>query len=231
MATFHFVEDYERHVAQLIASRPIDEAMSLAVGGDYGHIGQVEQALLRRLGLQHGAFIVDLGCGSGRLASALGTSGIDVQYTGIDVVQQLLDYAATRSPHHYRFLLHRNLSVPVEDASADFVCAFSVFTHLLHDETFIYLRDMRRVLRPNGRIVFSFLEFAEPQHWRVFEMALEGRLSGNPGVLVTHIERPVIEIWAQHLGLAVSFIDGQENVGPGALGQSIAVLETGKPKP
>jgi hypothetical protein len=32
MAESHFVEDYERLVAQLIEKYPIDEAMSLAVG-------------------------------------------------------------------------------------------------------------------------------------------------------------------------------------------------------
>lgn len=35
MAQFHFVEDYERHVAALLEQHPIDEAMSLAVGGLY----------------------------------------------------------------------------------------------------------------------------------------------------------------------------------------------------
>lgn len=33
MAQFHYVEDYERLVSELISKHPIDEAMSLAVGG------------------------------------------------------------------------------------------------------------------------------------------------------------------------------------------------------
>jgi hypothetical protein len=33
MPTVHFFEDYERHVAELMASHPLDEAMSLAVRG------------------------------------------------------------------------------------------------------------------------------------------------------------------------------------------------------
>ena len=59
-------------------------------------------------------------------------------------------------------MLNRALYIPAPDACADMVCAFSVFTHLLHTETYLYLEDIRRVLRPGGRLVFSFLEFANP---------------------------------------------------------------------
>ena len=38
------------------------------------------------------------------------------------------------------------------------ILAFSVFTHLLHEESFIYLEDFKRVLKPGGSVVFSFLE-------------------------------------------------------------------------
>lgn len=34
MARFHFVEDYEAYVRQLTRDLPLDEAMSVAVGGD-----------------------------------------------------------------------------------------------------------------------------------------------------------------------------------------------------
>lgn len=103
--------------------------------------------------------VLDMGCGSGRLPAALGTGGIKVEYVGVDIVQSLLDYAATRSPGHYRFVLHRELSTPLPDASVDIACVFSVFTHLLHQESFIYLQELRRVTRPGGLVLFSFLEF------------------------------------------------------------------------
>ena len=97
MAEFHFVEDYERHVQALIAAHPFDEAMSLAVGGAYEIVGEIERDLLRYAGLRDGMALVDLGCGSGRLASALGRS-MRIDYLGTDIVQALLDYAASRTP-------------------------------------------------------------------------------------------------------------------------------------
>ena len=42
MAQFHFVEEYEKHVAQLIKDYPLDEAMRLAVGGGFQEIGAIE---------------------------------------------------------------------------------------------------------------------------------------------------------------------------------------------
>ena len=63
MAQFHFVEDYEKLVARLVAKYPIDEAMSYAVGGNYEMFGQIEAALLKKVGLEDGMHLVDLGCG------------------------------------------------------------------------------------------------------------------------------------------------------------------------
>jgi ubiquinone/menaquinone biosynthesis C-methylase UbiE len=230
MAQFHFVEDYERVVAQLIATMPIDDAMSAAVGevGTYLKIGAIERDLLIWAGLKAGMSIVDLGCGSGRLAHALGQS-VNVEYLGIDIIQSLLDYAKSKSPPHYIFKVHRQLSIPTSDRSADFVTAFSVFTHLLHSESYLYLQDIRRVLKPNGKLIFSFLEFADPNHWPAFARDIETRRANGAVVvsaLVTMIERNAIKCWAERLGFTVERIVDGNNApwGTGPLGQSIAIL-------
>ncbi len=225
MAEFHFVEDYERHVRDLLQAHPLDKAMSLAVGGDYEKVGAIELAILRHAGLVDGMSLIDLGCGSGRLADALGRE-MRLEYLGTDIVQSLLDYARTKTPANYRFALHRDLSLPAEDASADMVSAFSVFTHLLHEESFLYLQDGWRTLRRGGRIVFSFLEFASPAHWAVFQRMLDERRSSARSPLNTFIDRDAIRVWAKHLSYEVEcLIDGTQAPWKGtALGQSIAIL-------
>jgi ubiquinone/menaquinone biosynthesis C-methylase UbiE len=225
MAEFHFVEDYERYVADLVEQHPIDEAMALAVGGLYEEIGTIERLILEYAGLEDGMMVIDLGCGSGRLAHALG-AGCKVDYLGIDVVSALLAYAKTKAPPHYRFVLNRELSLPAADASADVVCGFSVFTHLLHAETYIYLAEMYRVLKPGGLVVFSFLEFGAGAHWTVFEQTVaHQRAKANPP-LNTFIERSVIKVWCRHLGFELlECIDGDQPRWDGKLlGQSIAIL-------
>jgi SAM-dependent methyltransferase len=225
VAQFHFVEDYEKYVTSLIAGHPIDEAMSLAVGGRFEEVGQIETNILRYFGLKDGMSVIDLGCGSGRLANALTKSG-KFEYLGTDVVQSLLDYAATKSDPSYRFKLNPAISVPVEDNLTDFVVAFSLFTHLLHSETFMYIEDSKRVLRPGGKVIFSFLEFSEPGHWWAFEAEMNLRRNGGIGHLNCFIERSAIAIWAQRLGFEVEAIVSGADApwGGEQLGQAVAVL-------
>jgi len=224
MAQFHFVEDYERLIAHMIATHPIDEAMALAVGGGpYETFGQMEADILAAAGLVEGMRVIDLGCGSGRLAATLHGRG-KYSYVGIDIIQSLLDYAKSKAPT-YRFVLHRDLSIPEADASADFVSAFSLFTHLLPAETFIYMREAARVLRPGGKLVFSFLEYQDPVHWRIFEQSLVATRTGKRDHLDMFTERTTIETWAARLGLEVDrYFPGSATWSGHALGQSVAVL-------
>lgn len=229
MAQFHFVEDYERLVAELVARYPLDEAMERAIGADvpgaFEAGGIDEREALVHAGLRDGHSLVDLGCGSGRLAIATAKT-LRIDYLGIDIVQALLDYAASKSPPHYRFLLNRDLRLPAPAESADMVSAFSVFTHLLHVESYIYMKHAYRVLKPGGRLVFSFLEFANPEHWLVFDGSVEAQRRGTLPHLNQFIERIAIDVWADKLGFVREhFIDGGVAPWGGrALWQALAVL-------
>ncbi|QGZ37003.1 class I SAM-dependent methyltransferase [Stappia indica] len=221
----HFQRDYERHVRNLKESHPLDEAMSLAVGGHYDIQGRIHLELLRSLGLKDGDSLIDLGCGSGRTARQLAASG-SYSYLGIDVVEDLIDYARAHTPADYRFHISTDLKIPAADASADIVTSFSLFTHLLHEETYLYMEEVRRVLRPGGTFLFSFLEFGSRDHFSVFAGSVEQQRNGTKPVLNMFIERNVIELWAKKLGFAVeTYIDGNREIVPGGgLGQTGAVL-------
>ncbi|NKB43303.1 MAG: methyltransferase domain-containing protein [Alphaproteobacteria bacterium] len=223
---YHFVRDYARYVHELMAIHPLDKAMEIAVGGRYEEIGVIEKNVLRHVGLSDGMSLVDLGCGSGRLAHSL-SQEMQIDYCGIDVVEALLDYARTKAPTHYRFLANWALTLPLEKASADIICAFSLLTHLHHAESYLYLEEMHRVLKPTGRVVFSFLEFAEPNHWPAFEGTVKGERLNASRHLNTFIERHAIELWAENLGFQCeAFIDSADApYGGAALGQSIAILK------
>ncbi len=226
MAEFHFVEDYEKYVAHLIETMPIDEAMSLAVGGDYDGVGDIERSVLTWAGLENGGTLVDLGCGSGRLASSLGRT-MEIEFIGVDIVQSLLDYAQTKSPPNYRFINNHALKVPADDDSATMVSAFSLFTHLLNAETFLYLEDVRRVLKPGGKLVFSFLEFTNPEHWGSFMSEVDARRVSAVVPLNAFIERAAIHKWADALGFTVrALVDGTEAPWGGLpMWQAVCVLE------
>src|SRR5579859_4132641 len=92
MAEVNFLKSYPDHLAQLRASLPNDAALEAAVGGEFVTIGKLECALLRSLGLAGDGFVVDVGCGSGRLAVQLAALP-ELRYLGTDVVPELLDHA------------------------------------------------------------------------------------------------------------------------------------------
>jgi SAM-dependent methyltransferase len=121
------------------------------------------------------------------------------------------------------------------------VCAFSVFTHLLHEQSFLYLQEAKRVLKPGGKAVFSFLEFHIYSHWDVFAHNIANLESGH---LNQFVSRDGIEAWAHHLGLKIDAIfdgdkphipiqeplrlnDGRVFETLGNLGQSVCVLSKG----
>ena len=221
MAEYHFVENYERHVADLLAKYPLDEAMSLAVGGNYESIGKITADVLVYAGIRDGDAVFDFGCGSGRVAHAVAKSVNVSRYLGTDIVQSMLDYAKTKTPEHFEYKLHRQLSFPCGDNEFDMVYAFSVFTHLLQTECYTYLLEVCRALKPGGTAVISFLELAEPTQWPVFEGSL------GAYYLNTFIERNQWEVWAAHAKLSISeFIDGPKAPWGGApLGQSIMIMQ------
>lgn len=228
MEKAYFVRDYERLVRRLKWKYSLDEAMSRAVGGGgYEQMGQIEAAIVEFAGLRNGQSLLDLGCGSGRLASALGQK-MSIEYCGIDVVKALLKYAKKKSPANYRFILNHSLGIPLPDAFCDMATAFSVFTHLLHHDSYIYLAELYRVVRPGGVVVFSFLEFSEPGHWAQFEATVDAQRLAALRHLNQFLERSQIELWSGKLGYQnVRFVDSTDAPWEttDSLGQSIAILQ------
>jgi ubiquinone/menaquinone biosynthesis C-methylase UbiE len=207
----HYVRDYRQHVDALLEAHPKERAMSLAVGGEFQSFGIALRDFVIQCGLTESMTLVDVGCGSGRLAFMLRHMKID--YLGTDVVPKLVKYARTICARpDWRFELVDGLTIPAADSSADMVTFFSVFTHLRHEESYIYLAEAKRVLKPNGAVVFTFLDFALPGHWLIFERFVERvRAGGNLMHVDQFIDKTALTAWAEHLGFKVDRIfDGTE---------------------
>ena len=240
MKSGHYLEDYQNYVKKKLRGMSRDKAMAQSIGGEFVGFGKMLRDLVFQRGLPLDGFLIDVGCGSGRLANAL-RDFPELRYTGTDVVQDLLDYAQELVDRpDWKFKRSIDLTIPERDDSADMVCFFSVFTHLLHEETFVYLQEAKRVLKPGGRITFSYLDFTQPHHWAVFQ----GNLATvrNRDHLNMFIDKAAIPVWARHLGLDVVGIwdgavphielseditldDGRVFSGHATLGQSVCVLE------
>ena len=236
-----FLTGYEQLVKNLLASLPEDAAAAQAVGGDFEYFGVLEHALLRGEGLRDGSTVIDVGCGSGRLATKLARYP-KLRYLGLDVVPELLDYARRKAGRpDFRFEKVDAARLPFDALAADFCVFFSVFTHILPEESYVYLEEAHRVLKPGGKAVFSFLEHASAASKPVFEANLawvrERHMAGH---LNTFLHRADLRLWAGRIGFEVAalhlgeskFIEVDADCaappaapeGLYALGQSVCVL-------
>lgn len=236
----HFEKDYNKLVSDKLSLHDKEKAMADSIGGNFVHFGIFQRELLVQHGLKPTDTIVDVGCGSGRLANALKELE-SLKYTGIDVVQELLDYAKQIcNRKDWTFYKATDLKIPLPDHSADWISCFSVFTHLLHEESYAYLAEMRRVLKPGGKIAFSFLDFSIPNHWTVFTSNL--CQLGDRVHLNQFMDEQAIKVWCQHLQFEIEGIfpgnqphiglkepitskDGKTYRNKVALGQSVCILK------
>jgi len=235
-----FAATYQAHVTALRHSHSDARAMELAVGSDFEAVGLLEVDVLKAVGLTPAGYVVDVGCGSGRLAIPL-ASYLTGGYLGIDIVPDLVAYARSQVARpDWRFEVAKGLTIPAADGVADIVCFFSVFTHLLHEQSFLYLREAARVTKPGGAIVISFLEFAIPGHWEIFEATMN-RPPTDIQPLNVFLSRDALGVWADKLALTVEsisdgdkasvplsqpirFDNGSVVEGMGSFGQSVCVL-------
>ena len=130
--------------------------------------------------LQPNSRVLDIGSGLGRktlsLVEYLGIAG---QYVGVDIVRDGVDWCnANISTKHPNFIfLHLNVynsrynrratvraanfQFPFSDQSSDLIVAWSVFTHMFPKDIKNYLRETSRMLKPDGRCLFSFYVMTE----------------------------------------------------------------------
>jgi SAM-dependent methyltransferase len=109
------------------------------------------EALVRLLQLQPGERVLDIGCGSGWLADRCQAAGARV--LAMDIAPAGVRAARGRFPAIADFLAGDGYHLPYADASFDVVVLSEVVEHLEEVET--ALTEVRRVLKPGGRVLVS----------------------------------------------------------------------------
>ena len=114
---------------------------------------------VRMAGLGPDDTVLDLGSGCGFGTRALAQAAGRV--IACDISPAFLAFArqecADLDNVHFRQVESRDLSV-LEDASLDAAISMSVFIHLNLYDIHAYFLELRRVLRPGGRLVFDFAD-------------------------------------------------------------------------
>lgn len=207
---------YREHSTALLNNSQKSDAYAVAIGSvdaeAFNYFGKMEADLLYQYGLSDESFLVDVGCGSGRLALAL-ASRFNGSYLGTDISPELIAHArGIVQSKNFDFVETIGLTIPAADNSVDFACFFSVLTHLRHEESYLFLEDTVRSLKSGGKIIFSFLDFSQSSHWAQFEPILNALRNGKPSPVNQMMSHDTIYRFAEYLRVEVIAIhDGTTN--------------------
>ncbi|OIO55791.1 hypothetical protein AUJ46_00665 [Candidatus Peregrinibacteria bacterium CG1_02_54_53] len=131
------------------------------------------RALMQWCGLTADSVVLDVGCGTGRLAIGIvSTLGNIRSYCGIDVNETAIDWCMRFiTPHHPSFVFQyidiRNerynpsglksaeTRLPLQDSSVDVISLYSVFSHMRSGDVCAYLEEFRRILKPGHKIFLT----------------------------------------------------------------------------
>ena len=108
---------------------------------------------LARLPLRSNDRLLDVGCGTGELLMRVAARHPDIQLSGIDPVQEMLDVARGKLSAKVDLQQGWANGLPWEDGSFDVVVSCNMFHYIAHPVDAI--REMERVLRPGGSIVIT----------------------------------------------------------------------------
>lgn len=105
--------------------------------------------------VQPGERVLDLGCGNGRLYSALKDK--NVRYVGIDSSAKLIEIAKTKyQGENLKFLVVEALSLPFSENSFDKVFSIAVLHHIPSDEFRLeFLKEAGRILKSKGLLILT----------------------------------------------------------------------------
>jgi demethylmenaquinone methyltransferase/2-methoxy-6-polyprenyl-1,4-benzoquinol methylase len=130
----------------------VERMMAFGTGGWY------RQRALARAGLGAGMSVLDIGTGTGLVArAAAAIVGDASRVIGVDPSAGMIDHA--KVPTGVVLLAGRAESIPVEDASADFLSMGYALRHI--SDLLVAFHEFHRVLKPGARL--CLLEITPPR--------------------------------------------------------------------
>jgi SAM-dependent methyltransferase len=117
-------------------------------------LAPVAQAMVQQARISASDDVVDVACGTGNAALLAAARGARV--IGVDGAARLLQIARDRAQAQGLVLELRDgdlLALPVDDAAADAV--LSVFGVIFAQDPDAAMREVRRIVRPSGRVLIS----------------------------------------------------------------------------
>lgn len=151
--SYSFIEAYAKHTDLRIAK----DGPELAIGArrdgsqDWGIHGKQQLDFLISRGLKPEHSLLDIGCGTGRLACKAADY---CQYTGLDISQSAIEHC--KATVNAEFIHGDGTLKPVKDRAFNLIWAHSVMTHLPADAIEALIQDLSEMAF--GEFCFTFKE-------------------------------------------------------------------------
>lgn len=266
-----FIDTDRSHIRRTKNIRLIPDVKNRRGGklayGEWAHvIGIFQTIIYQTLDKKTGNNILDAGCGTGLLGIASEPFVTDGgTYTGIDVMTEDVNFCRRHYPFDNYNFIHLDVanptyatdqsielkSWPIKDKSQDLVTALSVWTHLSEKDARFYMKEVSRVLKPNGKAVITFFYADEayenslairngdlgrfhntPQNAWIFDVSAYGSENWRTTKFVKKPEdiigvtKPGFDSLINEAGLKVKeYYPGNWKEKPGVFFQDILVLE------
>jgi ubiquinone/menaquinone biosynthesis C-methylase UbiE len=159
-----------------------------------GRAAAMREQTVDLAGLRAGERVLEVGCGTGEVAQrARLRVGPDGDVSGIDPSAQMIEVArrkASRAGLQVDYRIGAIEALPYRDASFDVVLSSLMMHHLPDDLKSAGLAEVRRVLKPGGRLLI--VDFKRPRRW-LSQLAMRVVLHGHLGRGFEHLPTVVAE--------------------------------------
>lgn len=149
--------------------------------------------IIEGLNPQQGDKILDLGCGTGYYLFLLSSLPVRLNLIGLDNDDRAVNEAKNFLSKKIKFIISDCHKLPFKDGTFDKVVASEVLEHL--DDDLNALKEIRRILKPNGILVISTPSIRYPFLWDPISWLLQYFFE-------THIRKGFFSgIWFGHIRL------------------------------
>lgn len=147
------VEDFFSKAA--VTHQNENAVLDVAIGQEHSNIYRnyfTANYILKNLHPEPNETILDFGCGVGRIAKKL--SPLSKKIVGVDSNAAMIETAKQKfAASNIEYYLLHDFKIPTEISQFDAAFSHWVFQHINDEESVLWLNELKRTLKPTGKIL------------------------------------------------------------------------------